>query len=278
MRIPVLTYHALHAPGWEYHSNDHIALERDLAVIRESGRRVVPLSRLVSHLFEQPDPDLNDRALVALSFDDGSDHDYRDYSHPDWGHLKSFRTLLTAAGDLGWDGGIPQGTSFVIVSPDARRQLDERLIAGRGQWQEDWWLPAAREGVLEIGNHSWDHAHPALDQVAHSDQTRRSSMAGSFMAIDDQTAADTQVLQAEQYLENTLGHHRTGLFAYPFGEASDYLAGTWFPAHADRFQAAFVTGGDYVTARSDRWRLPRFVCGEHWRTPQELAAILHAAG
>ena len=29
-RVPILTYHGLHAPGWDYAENDHVALEQDL--------------------------------------------------------------------------------------------------------------------------------------------------------------------------------------------------------------------------------------------------------
>ena len=48
--IPILTYHALHAPGWDYDSNDHVALATDLALLRQLDYRIVPLSVLVQHL------------------------------------------------------------------------------------------------------------------------------------------------------------------------------------------------------------------------------------
>jgi hypothetical protein len=29
-----------------------------------------------------------------------------------------------------------------------------------------------------------------------------------------------------------------------------------------------------MNAASDRWKLPRYVCGWHWKSPQELTSIL----
>ena len=76
-RVPVLTYHGLHAPGWDYHENDHVALEQDLGLIDELGFKVVPLSVLVNHLFCREDARLESGKFVAISFDDGSDFDTR---------------------------------------------------------------------------------------------------------------------------------------------------------------------------------------------------------
>jgi hypothetical protein len=46
MPIPVLAYHALHAPDKDYASNDHVALEEDLKLIRRLGFRVAPLAEI----------------------------------------------------------------------------------------------------------------------------------------------------------------------------------------------------------------------------------------
>lgn len=46
MPIPVLAYHALHAPGKDYPSNDHVALEVDLKLIRRLGFKVAPLREI----------------------------------------------------------------------------------------------------------------------------------------------------------------------------------------------------------------------------------------
>ena len=147
-RVPVLTYHGLHAPGWDYHENDHVALEQDLGLIDELGFKVVPLSVLVNHLFCREDARLESGKFVAISFDDGSDFDYQDFSHPDWGYLKSFRNLLANWPQLGWDGCAPRGTSFVIASPAARSELDQTCIAGKDQWRDTWWREAAEDGPV----------------------------------------------------------------------------------------------------------------------------------
>ena len=66
-RVPVLTYHGLYAPGWDYHENDHVALEQDLALIDSLGFKVVSLSALVRHLYTRPDPALETGKFVAIS-------------------------------------------------------------------------------------------------------------------------------------------------------------------------------------------------------------------
>ena len=35
-----------------------------------------------------------------------------------------------------------------------------------------------------------------------------------------------------------------------------------------------ATGGDYFCQSSPRWAIPRFVCGEDWKTPRDFEAIL----
>jgi hypothetical protein len=267
--VPILTYHALHAPGWEYNTNDHVALEMDLARLRELGYRVVPLSILVQHLFVKAVPRLGQGLYVGLSFDDGTDLDYYDFSHPDYGDLKSFHTVLSSQAGMGWDGGIPTATSFVIASPQARAELDESCIAGRDQWRDSWWLEAARGGVLEIANHSWDHTHVSLDTIAIDEKHR-----GHFNDISDYESADAEILQAEHYIRQVCEHRSSPLFAYPYGEYNEFLAKYYFPARSQWFEAAFTTADEPVTADSKRWLMPRYVCGQHWDTPAGLEAIL----
>lgn len=268
-RVPVLTYHGLHAPGWDYHENDHVALEQDLGLIDELGFKVVPLSVLVNHLFCREDARLESGKFVAISFDDGSDFDYQDFSHPDWGYLKSFRNLLANWPQLGWDGCPPRGTSFVIASPAARSELDQTCIAGKDQWRDTWWREAAEDGLLEIANHSWDHTHRSLKSLVVGPEHR-----GTFRLIRTMKDADKEILQAEKMIREKTGGQSVPLFAYPYGELSDYLTDEYFPSRTDWFMAAFTTAGEPVTRESERWKLPRFVCGDHWRTADELRQIL----
>jgi len=41
--------------------------------------------------------------------------------------------------------------------------------------------------------------------------------------------------------------------------------------------AAFGDGAQPVTPAADRWNLPRYICGWHWKSPDALAAILRGA-
>jgi peptidoglycan/xylan/chitin deacetylase (PgdA/CDA1 family) len=224
---------------------------------------------LVRHLFHVSEPRLESGRFVAISFDDGPDFDYLDYHHPDWGYLKSFQNLLSQWPGLGWDGTAPRATSFVIASPRARAELDRACIAGRNQWRDDWWPEATRDGLLEIANHSWDHTHLSLETLAIGEEHR-----GTFQAIGTFEDADTEILQAEKLIREKTGNQSVPLFAYPYGEYSTFLVEEYFPDRSEWFQAAFTTEGAPVTQASHRWKLPRYVCGHHWKSSEELASIL----
>src|SRR5204863_298793 len=99
-----------------------------------------------------------------------------------------FYTILRENGaSTGRDWPQPTGTAFVIASPEARAVLDRTCIAGLNQWRDVWWAEAAQTGILEIGNHSWDHTHPTLDSVAQRDQRNLilSIAFRAFMAQDN---------------------------------------------------------------------------------------------
>ena len=72
---------------------------------------------------------------------------------------------------------------------------------------------------------------------------------------------------------------RTTLFCYPFGHVNDYLRLEYFPLvdNAHGMQAAFGDGAAPVTADSERWNLPRYICGWHWKSPEQLQKILSEA-
>ncbi|NIP18343.1 MAG: polysaccharide deacetylase family protein [Xanthomonadales bacterium] len=129
---------------------------------------------------------------------------------------------------------------------------------------DSWWREAASDPLLSIGNHGWDHAHPDLGYDP-----------GSFLDVNDQEQCELQVVRSADYIEQTAGL-RPDLYAYPFGQSSDYLRTRFFPEKSPlhRCRAAFGTRPGAVTRESDRWNLPRFVCGRDWRTPAELLALL----
>jgi hypothetical protein len=53
----------------------------------------------------------------------------------------------------------------------------------------------------------------------------------------------------------------------------------YFPRFPDRHHqtAAFTTTGDYAAKGGNPWTIPRFMCGAHWKSPDELAKILAGA-
>jgi hypothetical protein len=257
-RIPVLTYHAAHAHGYDYLGNDHLALEQDLEVIRRLNVRVAKLQDVVDFVLGRGKAELHEGRWVALTFD--------------FGCLKSFYRLLVESAEAGGPGlPAPTAVSFAIADPDARDELDRACFAGRGHWRDFWWHEATETGVLAFANHSWDHAHGSLAVIRQREQRK-----GTFLGIDNEEDANVQVLAAQRYIWFRTAGLALPFFAYPYGEAPDYLRREYFPDHEERhgIRAAFGTQGDYATAGADRWHIPRFVCGQHWRSPDELASIL----
>jgi len=57
---------------------------------------------------------------------------------------------------------------------------------------------------------------------------------------------------------------------------SDYLKDKYFPGFQEEHQqrAAFTTEGMSITPNMNRWALPRFVCGQHWRSSEELVQLV----
>lgn len=275
-RIPILTYHSAKSIGYTYESNDHLALEVDLRLIRSLGMRLVSIDEVVQWALD-PERHPMQRGGVAITFDDAPDWDYYDFIHPDVnGCLKSFYRLLVEhveKGGLAPDRG-SYSVSFAIADPDARVTLDRYTMAGRGHWRDDWWAVAASTGVLGIGNHSWDHAHVGLPVIRQREQRK-----GTFLGIDNEADADAQIAEAQRLIWYRSSGQALPYFAYPYGHATPYLVNEYLPNFGERhkLQAAFGTQGQYVTPRQNRWHLPRFMCGEHWFTPGELEVILRGS-
>ena len=266
MRVPVLTYHSNNIHGNDYANNDHVALAQDLGTIARLGWRIVPLSKVVEGL-DDPQLDLDD--AVAITFDDGSWFDWHDLEHPSCGPQRSLANLLRD--HRARTGAFVHATSFVIASPAARVVLDRTCMVGRGWWTDEWWAAAAREGLVAIESHSYDHNHETLPETVQRD--RRT---GTFRTIDAWGDADAEIRAAADLIDRLCAPHRTTLFAYPYGETNDYLVGEYFPKHGDehRVRAAFTTEPAPVTREANRWALPRYVCGRDWRTADELTAVL----
>ncbi|MBX3693519.1 polysaccharide deacetylase family protein [Dokdonella sp.] len=274
MRVPVLTYHAVNIAGNDYATNDHVALASDLRTINRLGLRVVPLQWVVEQRLGLTTRDLS--ACVALSCDDGSDFDFRDLEFREHGLQRSFFNIL---GDFVSEHGAAEQphlnmTSFVIASPEARAHIDRGALDGRGWMSEDWWPEAETSGLMTIGNHSWDHNHPAIPAPGVDGMPR-----GSFLDVDNEKRADAEIADAARYINARIAPRRSRLFCYPFSHIPAFVHDDYLPRRgADiGLLAAFGDGAVPVTMASDIWNLPRYICGWHWRDPQALCGILDAS-
>ena len=218
--------------------------------------------------------------MVALTFDDGPLWDFADFVHPVLGLQRGF---VNAMRDfrLTPNGATQPGlaaTSFVIASPEARRVMEttfdaELHVPDCRCLERRLVVAAIATGLVSIGNHSWDHLHPALDFVAHSRQAR-----GDFTQVTDIDDANAQIRSAMAYINLRTNGRAAPFFAYPFGHFNDFLLDEYLPreGRAMGLRAAFTTEPKVIDGSQSVWRLPRFTCGHHWRSPEGLWAILTA--
>lgn len=278
MKIPVLTYHAMNVMGNSYTENDHTALVSDLETISELGFEIIPLSQVVDwHRCSIADENVH--RTIAITFDDGSWFDYYDLDHPTCGLQRSMINILKDFKERNQSSRRVHATSFVISSPQARAVLDRRCMIGKNWWGDQWWSDAAASGIMDIECHSWDHVHPELDQVVQRHQVK-----GDFSQIESFPDCDIQFSKAGEYIHEVLGGARDGLgrrpslFAYPYGQVSNYAVTEFLPKNLSRhqFRAAFTTEPKAVSKTDNVWLLPRFVCGRDWQSTQGLKKILNS--
>ena len=272
MKVPVLAYHSMKIHGNAYADNDLVALASDLETIHARGFRIVPLAHLVAEWRRLPSA-WDGQRIVALTCDDGGDFDFEDLPHPTAGTQRSVLNILRDFHARHRDAS-PHMTSFVIVSPEARRELDRTCMIGRGWWNDTWWREAAASGFMHIANHSWDHNHDALPERFSHGVAR-----GTFRTIDTQPLADAEIRVAQSFLVQQAPNPGNALFAYPYGESSEYLVAEYFPRFAPQLglTAAFSDGPDFFGADANPWKIPRFVFGRDWKSRAGLEAILAAA-
>ena len=102
-------------------------------------------------------------------------------------------------------------TAFVVVSPDARAELDlSSMIGARWLERTGWWQPAIASGLIGIANHSWDHNHPLVSESARTGRAR-----GTFASIDDFAAAEAEIARGAEYIRRVATNPAERLFAYP---------------------------------------------------------------
>ena len=255
----------MNVDGASYSSNDHLALAHDLEALTRRGIRVVPLMQIVAAVESGAFDGLS--GCAAITFDDGTDFDFRDLPHPRWGPQRAMLNVLRDAQARG-DQPTLEASAFVVVSPQARRELDRSCIAGRRWWNDDWWPVAESTGLMKIESHSWDHNHQRLPFTAAS------APRGTF-DLRLWNDANAEIAQATTMLRRWRKRGGDVLFAYPYGAANAFLAREYFPRDTSHgVRAAFTTEPALVTARSNRWVMPRFVCGQHWQTPAQFELLL----
>ncbi len=275
MHVPVLAYHAANISGPDHAQNDQIALAADLALLHREGWRVVPLRWVVEQRLGLAQRDL--ARCVALSCDDGTDLDWRGVQWPGVGHQPGLRGVLLAfRHEHGRSAQADLHLScFVIASPEARARMDVACLQGRGWIGEDWWPAAQRSGLLSIECHSWDHNHACLGDAGMGGMPR-----GDFLAVDDPQRARFEIDQALDYINARIAPSRCRLFCYPYGHVAPYLRDEYLPANAQRLGllGAFGDATGPVTLDSAVWNLPRYICGPHWSSPEQLLALLGTDG
>ena len=268
MKVPILCYHSCNA-GADYATDDHVALAADLRTVHRLGFRVVPLDWVVEVLLGEREPLTG---AVALTCDDGVDLDWIDADHPAFGRRRSFANIIRDfVSEVGPAEPPIEMTSFVIASAVTRKELEVACLAGLDWWNDGWWRTADQSGVMRIESHSLDHVHPLAGQVAQREQRK-----GDFRLVDTFDDCEAQVAAASAEIRMRSGR-TPRYFAYPYGQASDYLRRTYLPERGPqiRLRAAFSIEHAYVTEGSDRWFLPRFTHGaSDVSSPGDLERIL----
>jgi peptidoglycan/xylan/chitin deacetylase (PgdA/CDA1 family) len=262
LKIPVLTYHSTNISGNEYHNNDHMALEQDLKLLDKLGIEIISAIELVQWIKGEVTL-APTKQYVVLTFDDGCELDFYDWNHPAYGFQKSFYTLLKE---------YPKkihATSFVIVSPDTRKVLEQTCLAGHKIWGDEWWQKAEDSQLISIENHSWDHVHVTLDQVEQEENKK-----GNFKLIKTSKDANAQIKQASVYIDTQITDKKTQLFAYPYGDYNNYLCEKYLPKEQTSIIAAFTCEASHIDINSNVWKIPRFVCGTDWKSVKEIEEIM----
>lgn len=266
-QVPVLTYHAGNISGNSYQTNDRIAFQSDLYTLHHLGFCIISLHALIDWVLGLKELPQKDTPLVALSCDDGLDQDFLDGDFLQYGPQKSLYNLLK---DFQNEVGIQQQphahlTAFVIADAKARQIIAKKSLRGQSLLNDSWWQTANESPLMSIENHSWDHRHPDIysPDLAH------------FSIIESATEADRQIIQAKHEIDR-LANTDSQLFCYPWGQTNNYLTQEYLPNRAARagIKAAFTCEPKAVSKTTNRWLVPRFVCGPDWHSPQQLQKLL----
>jgi len=269
----VLTFHSHNISGNDYATNDHVALDATLAHLERSRVPVLRLLDVAKRLRAGKLAGLPER-FACITFDDGTDYDWRDLAHPQHGAQKSMHSILRAHSrrllGLAWKRRA-HATSFVIASSRARSEISAAALGDASLMGDSWWRDAQRSGLMDIGTHGWNHVHPAAGEMqVQPDLIER------FDRVATPAEAALQVDRAFDAIHATAGGDAGRVFAYPYGQVSEYIATQHLPAQKNVVAAVSVEPKP-LHAQSDPWRIPRFVCGPDWNDEAGLDAILRAA-
>ena len=259
--VPILTYHSQNIAGNDYASNDRQALASDIQAISQAGLRVISLAGFVDWLSGKL-PQAFARNSVVLTSDDAPVFDYEEVEYRDFGLQTSTRSILRNSNT--------HITLFAIASVQAREEIGADALGDDSFMTNSWWREADQSPWAAIENHGWDHCHPAVSAPVGG--------AGTFFGVSDYESCDQQVNKAADSIAAITGR-RPDLLAYPYGESSDYLRNTYLPEHENEhgMRAAVSTTPEYASRKSNRWDIPRFMCGRDWNSPEGLQQILDQA-
>ena len=252
-RVPVLTWHSMDVSGPGYEANQHVAFRDDLERLHRAGVARGACGATSRARWSRVGS-TSSSGCVGLTFDDGSDFDFHDLPHPAWGPQRGIAGILEDFRARHGAAAQPRlhATSFAIVSPAARAELDRTCMIGCRWWNDDWWRVAEARGLLAVESHGWDHNHESLAR------TVASAPRGAFdlRTHDD---ARAEIAQASVLLRRLRSREGDVLFAYPYGEASHVPGRRISAAGRSRSHgvyAAFTTDPAPVTAACSRWRHP----------------------
>lgn len=259
--VPVLTYHSQNIDGNDYSTNNRHALAADVEAIERAGMRIISLADFVDWMTGILPVEFA-RHAVVLTSDDAPIFDYEEVDYRDFGPQIPTRAILEDSG--------AHITLFAIASRQARETVGEDALGAPSFMTDRWWREADQSPWASIENHGWDHCHPAVSEPVGG--------SGSFFGVSDFRTCDEQVRKAADSIGSVTGRRPT-LFAYPYGESSDYLKKTYLPQHEKQhgMRAAVNTVPQFASRDSCRWEIPRFICGRDWQSPEDFQLILDRA-
>ena len=147
---------------------------------------------------------------LAITFDDGTDFDWRDLPHPSHGLQRSLFNTLADFRRAGPRRRDAHATAFVVVSRETREHIDRLGLADRGWWTDTWWARRGRERPCRVASHSWDHNHDLAAPLMG-----RPRATGTFRSIDRFDLAEDEIARASAHLKRVAPNPGDRLFAYP---------------------------------------------------------------